>query len=355
MEGRDLVARVFEGAEPERPPLHVESDDKALEAELSDALGVGVRIADWRSFFERGGPFRRLEGEPLGSWLERVDASGYEWPDPAEAAASAVEGFLRRVRGLAEGKFVVLKVLGPTETAEGFFAPPRGGRGEALGQILHRFGFGAFYTLRRGRALEVYERIARVILEVVKAGAELEVVDAVRVADDAATYAGPSYPRSFYEEAYLPWHRRFAEEVRRRGKYAILHCDGDLRKGGLLAELSRIYDGLHPLDLAPKSTPAEALRWAREVAEARGVAGGAVFFTGAPVDLIFNDGVGVGDFVRVPLELLREHGPRLLVVATTHSEYPGRSYREELPWRKVLELRRVLRAWRHQNPFKGPG
>jgi len=342
---------VFEGLEPPRPPLHVESDDKAFEASMSDALGAGVRVAEWRGFFEAGGPFHRREGEPLGSWLDRVSADAYEWPDPSEVAARAVEGFLRRVRGLAEGKFLILKVLGPTETAEGFFAPPSGERGRALGQQLHRFGFGALYALRRSEALRIYGRIAETVLEVVKAGAELEGVDAVRIADDAATYAGPTYSRSFYEEAYLPWHERFAGAIRGSGKRAILHCDGDLRKGGLLERLARLYEGLHPLDLTPKSTPAEAARWVEEVAAARGAAGSLVFFTGAPVDLVFNDEVSVEAFLEVPLSLLKAHGPRLLVVATTHSEYPGRSYGEELPRRKVEALREALQRWRP--PVKG--
>lgn len=341
MEGRRLVQLVFEGWEPPRPPVHVESDDKRFEASLSDLLGAGVRIADWRSFFEVGGPFRRREGEGLGEWLDRVDPGSYSWPDPSEAASAAVEGFLKRVRGLAEGKFLVLKVLGPTETAEGFFAPPMGGRGVELGQMAHRFSFGALYLLDRAKALAVYGRIAEVVLEVVKAGSELDLVDAVRIADDAATYGGPAYSRSFYEDAYFPWHARFAAAAREAGKRAILHCDGDLRKGSLIERLASIYDGLHPLDIAPKPSLSGALQWAREVAELRRLAGRTVFFTGAPVELVFNDSAGVEEFLEVPRTLLEAHGSRLLVLATTHSEYPLRSYREELPRRKAEALREL--------------
>jgi len=339
VEGERIVHFVFDGWEPPRPPVHVESDDKHFEASLSDALGAGVRVADWRGFFEVGGPFHRREGESLGEWLDRVDPDGYNWPDPSEAAVAAVEGFLERVRGLAKGRFLVLKVLGPTENAEGFFAPPRGRRGSELGQMVHRFGFGALYLLDRAKALQVYRRIAEVVLEVVKAGSELEEVDAVRIADDAATYAGPAYSRCFYEEAYFPWHERFAAAARSAGKRAILHCDGDLRKGGLIERLARVYDGLHPLDVTPKPSPPDALRWASEVAALRESAGRAVFFTGAPVELVFNDSVGVEDFLRVPRALLEAHGVRFLVLATTHSEYPLRSYREELPRRKAEALR----------------
>lgn len=343
MEGRRLVQIVFEGLEPPRPPLHIESDDKEFEAALSDALGAGVRVADWREFYERGAPFHRREGEGLGEWLDRVSASSYEWPNSHEAATAAVEGFLKRVRGIAGGKFLILKVLGPTETAEGFFTPPRNARGERLGQVAHRFGFGSLYVLKKGVAAEIYERIAQVVLEVVKAGLELESVDAIRVADDAATYAGPAYSQSFYEELYLPWHEKFAQAAKSRGKFALLHCDGDLRRGNLFERLATIYDGLHPLDISPKAMVPEALQWAREVAALRGRAGSAVFFTGAPVELIFNEAVSVGEFLAVPTELLRLHGPRRLVVATTHSEYPGRSYAEGLPRQKALALRELLR------------
>lgn len=346
VEGRRLVEMVFEGLEPPRAPLHVESDDKAFESSVSDVVGAGAKIADWRSFYERGGPFRRHEGEGLDSWLDRVDVSGYGWPDPADVVSSAIESFSRRVKGLVNGKFVMLKVLGPTEISEAFFAAPACHRCAELGQVSHRFGFGVFYTLRRSEAGELYGRIASYVLEVVRAGAELGAVDAVRVADDAAAYTGPLYSRSFYEELYFPWHRKFAEAVHKAGKFAVLHCDGDLRKGGLLKRLLQLYDAFHPLDLAPKSTPREALAWSREVAGLRAEAGEAVFFTGAPVDLLFDDAVSSEDFLEVPLTLLRLHGRRYLVLATTHSEYPLRSYREESPRRKLEALLAALKAGR---------
>ncbi len=344
MEGRRLVEMVFEGLEPPRAPLHIESDDKAFESSVSDAIGAGVKIADWRSFYERGGPFRRHENEGLSGWLDRVDVGGYEWPDPADVVSSAVESFGRRIKDLVGGKFVILKVLGPTEISEAFFAEPARRRGMELGQVSHRLGFGVFYTLRRSGASELYGRIASYVLEIVKAGAELGIVDAVRVADDAAAYTGPLYGRSFYEELYFPWHRKLAGAVHKAGKWAVLHCDGDLRKGGLLGRLSQVYDALHPLDLAPKSTLGEALAWSGEVADSRVEAGRAVFFTGVPVDLLFNDTIGIEEFLEVPRTLLRLHGRRYLVLATTHSEYPLRSYREELPRRKLEALLAALKA-----------
>jgi hypothetical protein len=56
---------------------------------------------------------------------------------------------------------------------------------------------------------------------------------------------------------------------------------------------------------------------------------------------VFNDSVGVDEFLQVPRALLESHGLRFLVLATTHSEYPLRSYREELPRRKAEALRQL--------------
>ncbi|RLE96091.1 MAG: hypothetical protein DRJ57_05960 [Thermoprotei archaeon] len=343
MEPRKLVELVFEGAEPPRVPLHVESDDKRFEAAVSDLVGAGAKISEWRSFYTLGGPFHRREGESLGEWLDRVRASEYAWPGLSEVVEKAVSSFRERISQVAKkGKFLVFKVLGPTETAESFFTRPQESHAVRLGHIAHRFDFGVFYALRRREALRIYERIASYVLELIKAGAELEEVDAIRVADDAATYTGPIYPPPFYEEAYLPWHRRFASAIKHAGKYALLHCDGDIRRGGLFEELSSLYDGLHPLDISPKSTLNEAMRWVREIAELRREGGKVVFFTGIPVDLVFNDSIPVTQFLRIPLTLLKLHGKRHLVLATTHSEYPSRSYGEGLPRLKISAVRRAI-------------
>lgn len=341
MDGRRLVRLVFEGEEGPRLPMHVESDDKGVEAALGDVVGVGARIPAWRRFYEDGGPFHRREGESLGEWVDRV-VEGYEWPDVDAVVESAVESFRRRAEPFKEGRFIVFKLLGPTETAESFFAQPVEQR--YRGQLRHRFGFGAFYSLRRAEASLIYSRISEYILEAAEAGGEIEWVDAVRLADDAASYSGPIYPRSFYEELYMPWHSRFSAAVKRLGKYAVLHCDGDIRRGGLLGRLASMYDGLHPLDLAPKPTLQDGLEWARLVAELRSAAASPVFFTGLPVELLFNDQVGAEEFAEVPSTLVGLHGRRRMVLATTHSEYPGRSYAEQGVSAKIEAVRRRLCA-----------
>ncbi len=331
---RDLAYAVFRG-ENERPGIHIESDDKRFEYEMSDFISSRAKLATWDAYLREGGPFARREGEGLLEWLERVDPGAYDWEGSYEGVPSAIESFERRMREFASGdRFVVLKVLGPTEVAEGFFAP---GVRASSGQLAHRFGFGVLASLDLSRAARVYERIAAGVMELVRAGAELDFVDGVRVADDVATYSGPAYPKGFLS-LYLEWHRRLASAIRRRGKVAILHTDGDVTKLGLLRELCRAYDGLHPLDLAPKSTVADALDWVRRVCSARGEARVAVFFTGVPIELVFG-GATPRELVEVVRELIGCHGVERLVVATTHSPYPGRGYHEARPAEKVRAVR----------------
>jgi len=346
MKPRKLVEMVFEGLEPPRTPLHVESDDKRFEASISDIVSAGAKIGEWRAFYRLGGPFHRLESESVGEWVDRIELEEYEWPDVSRVVEEALTSFTSRIRGLSEGKFIMFKILGPTETVEAFFISPQEGAHARLGQVAHRFSFGVLYTLDEGKARRVYERVASYILEVVKAGSELEWIDAVRVADDALTYSGPAYSLRFLEELYFPWHSRFSRAVHKRGKYFILHCDGDVRKKGFMERLLTMYDGLHPLDLSPKSTLEDSAKWVLEVANLRKLVDeDIVFFTGIPVDLIFNDDVGVCEVVEIPLLLLRMHGSRSLVIATTHSEYPARSYSEELPRRKVEAIREALEVF----------
>ncbi|RLE62284.1 MAG: hypothetical protein DRJ47_10910 [Thermoprotei archaeon] len=114
---------MFEGEEPPRPPLHFESDDKETGARLSDIIGAGAKIASWRKYYVLGGPLRRIEGEKLRFWASRVEGDRVDWPDYDEII-EAIESYTKRIKGLVKDKFTLFKILGPTETAESFFAKP---------------------------------------------------------------------------------------------------------------------------------------------------------------------------------------------------------------------------------------
>lgn len=339
MQGRRLVLKVFEEDEAPRPPLHFESVDKEVEARLSDVILGHGWVPQWSGFFENGGPFRR-EGSAF-DWAEALDLEVYGWPPIDEVVDASVRRFEEDVRGRTEGRYVVFEVIGPTEQSEYFLMPPRPGAGRELGLSWHRFDFALLYRVKPGKAAELYSRISRYVLELVKAAAEIDYVDAVRVADDMAAYTGPIYPRGFYHELYLPWHRRFTEAVKGRGKHAILHCDGNHMF--LLAELSGLYDALHPIDFHPKSSVDDALRWAEILGEAR-ARSGSVFFTGIPIDLLMDPGVGAGEILRVVGKVLDKHGSRKLVLASTHRPYPGRSYTEPHAMEKIRSIIRLVRG-----------
>ncbi|OYT28132.1 MAG: hypothetical protein B6U94_08880 [Thermofilum sp. ex4484_79] len=316
MDSKRLVHEVFEEGSAARVPIHVEAEDKRYEYVLGDVLGVGTRISDWRDFYLKGGPFARGNGVSLSEWADSLDIDAYDWPDIDEAVNTAVLKYREKVLRIGVDRFILFKVLGPTETSESFFASKVPERLLRLGQISHRYGFAVILRLKPKKAIKVYDRISSYLLELIKAGVELEFVDAVRIADDMASYFGPVYPMWFIENHYLRWHR---------------------------VKLAELYDGFHPLDFMRKSTVGDALKWVEAIVEARGMVGeGKVFFTGMPVDLIFSDNVDIQEFLRVPRRLIELHGSRWLVLATTHRPYPGRSYSEELPREKVESVRKLL-------------
>ena len=340
---RRVVYEVFEEGSSTRIPLHIESDNKDEEYALGDIVGVGAKYSEWREFYRKGGPYARKPGERLRFWIERVSAGEYQWPELSDFVSKSIESFEEKARKYARERFIIFKILGPTETAESFFAPKPSESLLKVGQIAHSYGFAVCLKLKRQLAVKIYDKICNYILETIKAGAEIDYVDAVRIADDMAGYTGPLYPTNFIREKYIEWHRKFVEAIKKRCKYAILHCDGDLTREKLITLLSEVYDGLHPLDLCPKSTVKAAEKWVEKVAEARLMVGREiVFFTGVPVDLVFNRLVEVEEFVKIPMKLVNLLKGRHLILATTHSPYPGRGFHERLPLEKIIALRKKL-------------
>ncbi len=345
MNSRELVIKVFEGEEPERVPTHFESGNKDEEAALSDVIGIGAKVSEWRKFYRTGGPFRRLEGESLLSWASRIRVDAYDWPPIDQVVNSAISAFEREAKRFVGRYFMMGKVLGPAETCEGFFAPKQPPEAEAYDEIMHRFDFALYMKLRFNEAIKIFEKVAKYVLELVKAVAEIEYVDAVRVADDAAAYTGAVYDRRFYE-VYLRWHREFANAIKSRGKFAVVHCDGDIERAGLLEHFARDYNAIHPLDLQPKVTVEDCVKWHKRIVDVRrklaekGLT--PVFFTGVPIDLIFREDIAAQDLAHAVKNFVASHGKKFLVIATTHSPYPGRSYGEEGARAKVEAIRKAL-------------
>lgn len=351
MTRRELAYSIFHG-ENSRPGIHIECDDKRIEYQLSDFLSSRVRISTWDKFFISGGPFHRWKGEKLRKWIERINSESYEWESIYDDLIKGVEDFRKRISRF-KGRFIILKVLGPTETAESFFARPLSSRHINKGQLAHTFDFGLLLSLDFKRAIEIYEKIAEKIMILIELGCEIDFVDAIRIADDVAAYTGPIYSKKFIYE-YLKWHEKFTKIIHKAGKLAILHTDGDVRKLRLLERFSEIYNGIHPLDIMPKSTVRDALTWVNEICSIRcKLKGRLVFFTGIPIDLVFNDRVNANELLQVVRKLINCHGVKYLVVATTHSPYPWRSYSEKIPLGKVLAIREFVMTYyrKHKEPI----
>lgn len=347
MTSRDLAYSIFRG-ENSRPGLHIESDDKDIEYRMSDFISSRARILTWDRYFIDGGPFHRHASERLAAWIERVDPHLYDWEAIYDDLINGIDRFKKKMSKYKE-HFTIFKVLGPTETAEGFFVKPLTSIHLKQGQLSHSFDFGVLLSLNFKKAIEIYERIAKIIMLLIELGCEIEFVDGVRIADDVATYAGPIYPKEFIKE-YLKWHKKFTEIIHKAGKLAILHTDGDITKSGLLDLLSEIYDGIHPLDIMPKSTLKDALTWIETICSIRSrLKSEITFFTGIPIDLVFNSKVGVHELIQVVKKLINCHGAEYLVVATTHSPYPGRDYNEPDPLSKVTAVREFVLAHYRRN------
>lgn len=335
---RKVVEMVFEGGEPPRPAIQVESNVVEEEYELSDTISFSLRVRSWDKCYIAGGPFRRGPGEELGKWAERVQqlVDAYEFPE------DDVDEMIRRAKELGNrykpDRFVVCKILGPTETSEMLFAPPVPPDRIDMEQIWHRYDFMLFLRLRQRKALELYDRVAEYVLRVVERLAEVKEVDAIRVADDVADYRGPMYPAPLLDR-YVYWHRAYARSVELKGKYPLLHCDGNVAK--LLQVLG--YRGYHPLDLVKRTTLNDVYKWYDEILKLRSSTK-AVFMTGIPIELVFNDLVEVDELLKAIEYFVERHGLAALVLSTTHRPYPKRGYNEVGPREKVLSIRRMFNA-----------
>jgi hypothetical protein len=345
MNSRDLVRRVFDGEEPEKPPFLFESEQKDVEHKLGDAIVLHAWVPDWGVFMTKGGPFAR-EGLDRFEWSKKLDIDEYEWLEPDDVVQSTLNRI--DVKKYSKDRFVIFEVLGPTEQSEFFCMPPPpisfppGMTYPSLSR--HLFDFSALREIRPDKARALYDRIAKYTLELVKAGAEMGDVDAIRVADDLCSHVGPNYSREFIEEDYLRWHREFARVAKKNGKYSKLHSDGNLLVGGLMEKLADIYDAIHPLDFMPKPTLVDSLRWIDSIVEARALTDETVFFTGIPVEIMFRDEVSPNQIRGIVKKLLLKHGGRRLVLTDTHRPYPGRSFTEAGAMLKVRAIKEEVEA-----------
>jgi hypothetical protein len=336
MSSRALLLEAMQGRAA-RIPLYFWLADPRLEAEVGDVVGVRCWF-ERLNFLEKGGPFRR-DAETRREWCDRIQPDAYAWPTP-EDLITEMDEIVAETLKVGRTKSFQLEILGPSEYSEYSCSPGKTFQGRRLDQVSHQFDFSVLTLLDPRKAEMIHERLFRLLLQVAKRATEYDAIDSVRIADDFCSYAGSIY-RPDFTRTIVRRQVELGQAIIQRGKYSVLHSDGDLTK--YLAELTQGYSGLHPLDIKSKSTLADSLDWAASLTAVRRLLPHTVFFTGIPVDLLCNSHVSANELVETVKHVIEAVGPERLVLTTTHRPYPGWSFRDFEA--KAVAVKQFLQAF----------
>jgi hypothetical protein len=317
---KELILHAFQGR-ANKIPVYYWLADPELEAKVGDIVGVRCWFDEFEIFLREGGPFKRV-GEAYRSWSERLDLDSYPWPNPENLLEEVNRKIEKTIRVNKDKSFQV-EIIGPTEYSEYSCAPGQTQEARRLDQVFHRFDFAVLSQLNFDKAIKIHKRFFNLILEGVKRAAENKVIDSIRIADDFCHYGGSVYNPEF-TQVLLERQAQLATEIKRKGKYAVLHSDGNITP--YIDFLSKHFDGLHPLDVCQKSTVSAALAWSLKLGEIRKCLPETTFFTGIPIELLCNKHVSNKELVRVLKSVISNVGTNYLVLTTTHRPYPGWTY-----------------------------
>jgi len=317
LSSRELVLEVFRG-KITRIPIYFWLGDPVQEAKVGDIVGVRCWFEAFANFLYDGGPFKRTESN-YHKWGEQLSVESYDWPD-LNSVRLEVDQKIKETVKINKGRSFQAEILGPTEYSEYSCSPGQTETGKRLDQVYHRFDFAVLTKLNPNKAKQVHGKFFRVVLAAAEEAAEQEAIDSVRIADDFCYYRGSIYDPQF-TKVIIKRQAELAKAIKGRGKYAVLHADGNIIP--YLDHLGREFDGLHPLDICPKSTLQNAFAWASKLREVRELLPETVFFTGIPIDLLCNKQVRADDLIEVIKQVISNVGHRRLVLTTTHRPYPG--------------------------------
>lgn len=333
-----MVHRVFKGEETPSIPLYFLLADPDKESKINDIVGITCWFKAFSAFLEQGGPFSRDEAS-FTDWAEKLDVNAYPWPSIDELREETLSKVTQVVNRHSD-KFTQAEFLGPTEYSESACAP-RSKRLGALSLIHHHFDFAVLTKIASKKADDLHQRFFEILKEIVKSVVECEGVDSVRVADDFCNYRGALYSPKFVKKSILPRQIELAKIVRKNGKYAVLHADGDITT--YLEMLSKHFDAFHPLDLRPKPTINDANVWAEEVGKLRQRIRENVFITGVPVDLLCNREISPAELTNMVRYFVEKVSKRRLILANTHRPYPGWTMRDIMD--KMESIRRFAQMF----------
>lgn len=320
LDSRELVLRAMRGDAARIPVFWLSNPD--IEASVGDVVSVRCYFKPL-AFLEKdeGGPFKRGT-KTRREWSDTIRPDQYDWPS-LESLLAEMDQVVDDTLKVNRSKSLQLQILGPTEYSEFSCCPPRGPEAKRLDQVSHLFDFAVLTMLDPKKADIIHEKFFNLVMDIAKRATEYEMIDSIRIADDFCGYSGSLY-RLDFTETLVNRLVELGRAILARGKFSVLHADGDIRK--YLPALSRAFSGFHPLDIKPKATLVDAHHWAAGLAEVRHILPETVFFTGIPVDLLCNRKVSAGDLLQVTRHAIESVGSKHLVLTTTHRPYPGWSF-----------------------------
>ncbi|MHA1754995.1 MAG: hypothetical protein ACTSYR_05720 [Candidatus Odinarchaeia archaeon] len=337
---KNIVKRVFQGLKNTITPIQIEIGNPKLESIFSDIILISGRITRFNEFYKTGGPFKRETSRR--KWAESIDLTAYDWPslqDVKTEFEKRILNILTNNQLLKSDKFKILKILGPTETAESFCAEKIQSDYYNKGDIYHQFNYSYLSTFKPEKGEKLHDILTDYIEYIISESEIVDIFDAIRIADDIFDYQGLLYPEEFIKKTWRKNHKRITQAIKKRKKYSILHTDGNPVLE--LTFIDKMYDGIHPLDLMPKNSKKEFEEWLKIIKNIRKNTS-IVFFTGIPINLLYGN--------EVKFELLRKFIPKILsafsnkkfILSTTHRPYPTINIHRQVIQKKYQKLKKLI-------------
>ncbi|MEM2109037.1 MAG: hypothetical protein QW327_00895 [Candidatus Odinarchaeota archaeon] len=334
---RETVKKLFEEGKTDIIPLQIEAGDPLTENIYSDIITVSGRISRFEYFYRDGGPFKRALKR--SEWAEKININSYQWPSESELLPDFDKKISEFMDLLAEtGKFRMLKILGPTETAEAFCTVKTPNHHYSKDRLSHNFDYSYLCWANFQAAEEIHNRLTEYILYLLENSNMIRLFDSVRIADDVFDYHGYLYPPEFISKVWRLNHKKISSTIKNLGVTAVLHTDGDPSREIDFIESN--YNGLHPLDMISKNNYSELLDWLNlieKLISGRRI----VVFTGLPINFLY----GSEEQFTVLKKFIVEDLPRLrtirFILSTTHRPYSTVNIRSEIIKNRYNEIKKI--------------
>ena len=334
---RETVKKLFEGCEIDIIPLQIEAGDPLIENIYSDIITVSGRINRFEYFYRDGGPFKRVLKR--SEWAEKINVNSYQWPSERELLSDFDKKLSAYISLLTEtDKFRMLKILGPTETAEAFCTSKIPNHHYSKDRLSHSFDYSYLCWSNFQAAREIHNRLTGYIVYLLENSKMSHLFDSVRIADDVFDYHGYLYPPEFISKVWRLNHKKISSTIKRIGAKAVLHTDGDPSREIDFIESN--YNGLHPLDIISKNTYSELLDWLNLIEKL--ISGRRIVaFTGLPVNFLYGSEEQFKVLKKFIVEDLRNLRSTKFILSTTHRPYSTVNIQSEIIKNRYNEIKKI--------------